>query len=467
MKNLLIKIKLILILIIISLGGNNFKIFAFEEQYEFEVLDSSSIYTYNSISCFDNLNCVVLKLRSSMGAIIEKTIDGFLSSNIIYKDTAQKDDNGNVTHLPGYTTRKLFYFKSGLIIGICLYGEILKSTDFGNTWNLLRHELDKFYFGKAVMVNENVGFAISIVPIGPHDRNIYYTDDGFETWQILEQPEDIKDKYVPQNLTVQHDGSVAVGFFKNIATYETVHYKIDITGKNWELMSTPQFSEGLIFDDVYFKNSSEAVCRAAALDEKRFRDTVLLYKTYDGGANWQLKFKTTRPYNLSTKMVHNDNTVYILGRYNLIVKSTDFGDTWYFINDSLHLYGYTRTLTDASLPSPEVLYYTTIEWGRIVKYHRTTTSVFEPPISKMNIFPNPVVSGGVFFADYEVESSGNIKIYIADISGKEISTLYNNYTYIGNYRSNLYLPSTLSSGSYWLIFELNGVSAVKMLNVLK
>ncbi len=466
MKNINFQISLLIIAFQLMLNYPSL-LFSFEEGYTLTVIDSSIAYNYISIACYDDENCVLLKTRNSVGAIIEKTIDGFQTSGIVYSDTALTDDNGNLIHLPNYLTRKLFYFKSGLIIGICLRGEILKSTDFGNTWTLLRHELDKFYFGKAVMVNENVGFAISIVPIGPHDRNIYYTDDGFETWQILEQPEDIKDKYVPQNLTVQYDGSVAVGFFKNTATYETVHYKIDITGKNWELMSTPEFSEGLIFDDVYFKNSSEAVCRAASLDEKRFRDTVLLYKTYDGGANWLLKFKTIRPYNLSNKMVHNNNTVYILGRYNLVVKSTDFGDTWYFINDSLNKYGFTSYLTDAFLPSPEVLYYTTIQWGRIVKYHRTTTSVFEPPIRKMNIFPNPVVSGGVFFADYEVESSGNMKIYIADISGKEISTLYNNYTYIGNYRSNLHLPSTLSSGSYWLVFELNGVSAVKMLNVLK
>lgn len=68
MKDIYEKIRLLIIVIQITLNLP-ISLFAFEEQYEFEVLDSSSIYTYNSVSCFDNLNCVLLKLRSSMGSI--------------------------------------------------------------------------------------------------------------------------------------------------------------------------------------------------------------------------------------------------------------------------------------------------------------------------------------------------------------------------------------------------------------
>ncbi len=158
------------------------------------------------------------------------------------------------------------------------------------------------------------------------------------------------------------------------------------------------------------------------------------------------------------------NSGYILGPNNLILKTKDKGDSWYFARDSLQ-YIETGNITGASLPSANVLYYTTTLIGRLVKYSNDVADVKEPLVVTTRIYPNPIQNS--FTVDYEVAKSGILRQYICDLSGREICSLYAGYKESSVYTSTYKLPDNLAIGSYWFVSEMNGVCQIQMLNVVK
>jgi hypothetical protein len=199
-------------------------------------------------------------------------------------------------------------------------------------------------------------------------------------------------------------------------------------------------------------------------------DTAITSKTYDGGKTWEFKSKTTWPYEMfSSHVVHNDTNIFISGSGFGFLKSTDKGESWYkpefqFGEDVDTASGISSI--QAYFDSG-IVYFFTYFRSQVIKGTRLGASVYSPSVKPKKIYPNPVTYGSDFIAEYEIATSGHLKMYLSDLSGREVCPLYSDFAESGSYSTSLRLPENISSGSYWLVSEQNGYKHVQLLNVVK
>ena len=433
----------------------------FEDGFTHTVIDSSLSYNYWDVSCLNNDECLFLARRGLNGAIIYKTKDGGKTSRIVFEDTATRKD-GSFDYLPDYSGRNIYYFKSGVVILVGFFGVFLKSTDFGETWKKYKSEYYMDFLDIEV-VNENLAYTVTDKLIGADDE-VYISTDGCETWEIFNVPDSIRSTISPLTVHAQRNGDLLVAYFSKPDLKDWFMFRTDFEGKNWVKLNPPPNTY-----EITYMNDNEWVSRGNTLDTNVKHEFVVVHKTTDAGKTWDLKFKSELPFKTSKITIFSEslNTGYILGPNNMILKTKDQGDSWYFIRDSLPYLGLTTSITGACLPSENVLYYTTTIFGRIVKYSSDPASVNEPQAITSKLYPNPVHSNSNFTSDYEISKSGFIRQYICDLGGREISELYKGYIESGHYSSTYNLPESLLSGTYWFVTEMNGICHVKMLNIVK
>lgn len=432
----------------------------FEDGFTYTVIDSSSSYGYWGVSCLNDNECLYLAKRYGTGAIIFKTIDGGKTRRIVYEDTATRKD-GSFDYIPDYDARKIYCFNSGVAIVVAYYGVFLKSTDFGETWKKYKSEyyLD---FLDVEVVNENLAFIVTDKSVKSDDE-VYISIDGCETWRLFPVPDSIRTTISPLTIKAQTNGDLLIGYFSKKDLRNWYMFRTDLEGKNWELLNTPANTY-----EITYMSDNAWVSRGNTLDEDIKHEFVVVHKTTDAGKTWELKFKTEHQFKESTISIFSEslNTGYILGPFNLILKTKDKGDSWYFIRDSLAFLGPTVSITGASIPSDNVLYYTTNIRGRIVKYSSDPTNIEEPQARTSKLYPNPVHRNSNFTADFYLSKCGFIRQYICDLGGIEIFELFFGYKEEGQYSSTYSVPDHLVSGSYWLVTEMNGICQVIMLNVV-
>ncbi len=432
----------------------------FEDGFTYTVIDSSVSYNYWDVSCINNDECLFLAKKYGAGAIIYKTLDGGNTRRIVFEDTATRKE-GSFDYIPDYDARKIYYFESGIAIVVAYYGVFLKSTDFGETWKKYKSEQYLDFFDVEV-VNENLAFIVTD-KIPKWDDEVYYSTDGCETWKLFSVPDSIRSTISPITIKAQTNGDLLVGYFSKKDLRNWYMFRTDFDGSEWELLNTPANTY-----EITYMSENDWISRGTTLNDDVKHEFVVVHKTTDAGKTWDLKFKSETQFKESRFLIFSEslNIGYILGPFNLILKTKDKGDSWYFIKDSLAYLGPTVSITGACLPSDNVLFYTTTMLGRIVKYSSDPTNISEPQALTSKIYPNPVHNGSNFTVDYEVSESGLIKQYICDLGGSEINELFVGYKETGQYSFTYSLPENFVSGSYWLVTEMNGICHIKMLNVV-
>lgn len=116
-------------------------------------------------------------------------------------------------------------------------------------------------------------------------------------------------------------------------------------GEDWQIQFSNTASH---FRSVGFLNSQKGYAGNVGVGEFGTTDSTALYKTSDGGINWQpvTNFVGTNPTGLCGMFVLNDSVIYSVGRVRgpaFIIKTTDGGDTWY----SKNMNSYAAGLIDA------------------------------------------------------------------------------------------------------------------------
>jgi len=198
-------------------------------------------------------------------------------------------------------------------------GNIIKTTDGGNTWNQLNTGTD-ITFECIEFTGETRGFAA-----GSGD-SIYSTTDGGISWKTDTLPGYKYGFSFP---------SANIGY---VVGADGMAYKFE--SNNWSELST---GTTRVLHDVHFTSDNIGFVFGGFFDTE-----CVIKKTIDGGLNWS---SVTTPNNNAIYGVHfpTDSIGYAVGWNGNILKTTDTGDTWneltsgvsevlqkvFFINDSI------------------------------------------------------------------------------------------------------------------------------------
>jgi photosystem II stability/assembly factor-like uncharacterized protein len=235
---------------------------------------------------------------------------------------------------------------------------IYKSQDGGNTWEYVNSNtlINKFFF-----INEDLGFGLGY---GTTSGMIYKTIDGGLNWQ-----------WVYFSTSSNHHTDI---FFVNseigfVAGYLYTSDYILITedgGENWQSINIDEV--GTIMD-ICFINE----------DIGFFVDGQNVFKTINGGYNWLNCYST---YGIYSIFFPSQQTGYIVGYNNDIIKTIDCGNNWFSLSTPLNEHHNAYFINDdIGFVSGDINFIKTEDGGNSWQVYDYLTSVFNN-LSKILFF---------------------------------------------------------------------------------
>ena len=348
-----------------------------------------------------------------------------------------KTTNGGTNWYINYQTH--IYFdavqfidnNTGYISGYDGIGVVCKTTNSGLNWNIILHA--GFEFTDLYFLNKDTGWVCdddNLAGIGL----IKTTNGGLNWFQQM------SNSYQPKKI-----------FFLNrdtgwVMTADRKLYRTMNSGGNWELLFS--FNTSYNFKDIFFtsKDTGWISLLGSNLDD--------LQRTTNGGYNWQV-----HPYPYSTTdhtgKIYMINSLYgyIGFSSGKILKTTD-GYNWnhqnayagayniIYFTDSLHGWA-SHSYNNFDIAA-------TIDGGGPVLGVRQISGEAPDGYKLEQNYPNPFNSITNF--KFQILNSGNIKIILYDISGKEIRTIVNERRQAGVYEVK-FDAGNLSSGVYFYLMK--------------
>jgi photosystem II stability/assembly factor-like uncharacterized protein len=400
--------------------------------------------------------------QSSAGARIFKTTDGGNFWRETYLDTVRFNEEPK--YVPDYYPVECKSFNTGLVIVINQNGSIIRSVDFGETW-VKYNTLDSLDIGSFTMLDEKRAVLTSENWGGATINGLFYSDDSCKTFKKYIIPDSLIIHRVYSEISISKNNDIYTSTSKSSLNPDLTKrekLKMNFEGSNWQLLTLPRY-----IIDLYFFNNDIGVGWGNYIDKNQLPDTAVIYKTYNGGKDWELKFKSGNPYKSIREIKFwDDSTGYCFGKKNLFLKTTDQGESWYFIKKDFYKIDAATAPMSIEVTSKDIVYLM-YGWSEMIyKYCPLTTSVEEPVVSEYKLYPNPLKLGSSFQLSFNAIKYGNATIYISDIEGKELVKLFNNHIDIGTKSFTFNVPDNISSGVYWLVIEMNGYCHVKMLNII-
>ncbi|HNU32963.1 MAG TPA: hypothetical protein PKN75_05165 [Bacteroidia bacterium] len=204
-------------------------------------------------------------------------------------------------------------------------GYIYKTTDKGNTWNLIS-TLDSVgggYIRSIEFVNDTIGFAGMLYSAAPLLGNTYKTTDGGYTWTLL------------QNMQIQSsDGICGMAHYGNtliaVGTYSGPSwlYRTNDFGASWTKTNLGAFASGLV--DCYMISNDTILVAGIADAANNFAATIL--RSVDGGAQWTRVYLAPTPQSYCWKIFMRPNGLGLASvQYGspIVARTTDGGATWF------------------------------------------------------------------------------------------------------------------------------------------
>ncbi len=409
----------------------------------------------------------------------------------------------------GQSTPTYYHYYSVFAIGSStvyisgVKGIILKSTNSGNNWAILRESLDSYQSLRAIwFLNESTGICVG----GRHTPSspgiILRTTNGGNNWDSTGINE--------TNFLTMYFVNASTGFAggETGVNLQSHLYKTTNAGINWTLV--PLNYKGQI-KDIYFLNENTGWALA---DSMTYTATVVI-KTTDGGNTWKYT-GIPFPY-IHTESISfvNENTGWATGRMvgtppDCLKKTTDGGVTWfyqypqyapvdilgqYFINENtgwiVSSAGIQKTTnsgtnwyiqnewmttditfidqnTGWSVGNNAIVANTT-NGGGTVSVQNISTEVPSAYSLKQN-YPNPfnpVTKIRFDIKKSEVRSQNSeVTLKIFDITGKEVATLVNERLQPGTYETT-FDGSALNSGVYFYKLISDGFTETKKMLMIK
>jgi len=395
---------------------------------------------------------------------------------------------------------------------------IYKSTNYGNNWYGSNNGYSNINFKNVLAVD-------SIVIAGSENLGVYISRNYGSTWNLISQFGNTASSYsylydankiylynssgfvYSTNegnswITIPYPpSSTTSGHYyakDSVIIYSTQDgiYKTTNFGVNW-IKSDNGVTSPFVLESAVFIN--ESVMFAQIID---WSVNYLLFKSTNGGVNWT---QIVNPYNNQNEIkffTQNLNTIYA-GTMSGLYASTNNGDSWTlksngmpissvqgltYVNNIIYAATSTQGIyksTDNALTwqsyndgiSNNTIY--SISSGGPVLFAGGSGSFYirNPETSINHIgenipskyslgqnYPNPFNSSSKF--KFEISKSGDVKIIVYDIQGREVQTLVNERLSAGTYEVR-FDGSMLTSGVYFYRMVTHGFTEAKRMLLIK
>ncbi|MBL0332176.1 MAG: hypothetical protein IPP65_04940 [Chlorobi bacterium] len=399
------KYNLIFLLLIIA---NNL----FAQKGDWVHSNSFKYLYFTSLSVADSLNAMAT--ADGDGGTIIKTEDGGKSWKIVFKGTVQIS-NGFSNRV-----RSISYPTKNFAIAQFDNFNLAKTTDGGNSWSV-----NKFtnmtapssifgWQGLISMVDEKYGY-LSTAYTGP-DR-IFKTENGGNSWKdlICNFPTDWVNCSIENMICLSKNKIVCIATSNKLIKYGVVS-SID-GGLNWTLNSDSLFDSTITLQEFSFIDEQNGFLVGYKSDSIKKTKFPLLYKTKDGGINWEEVKRDKRLLLLRggiSRISFKDTLNGIISGTGEILNTTDGGHTWNSeystLNDGGDSYFVSRikgNLGIAIATDVTTLYY----------QPRITEVKAEKKKEELILYPNPTSTS------VKVRlQPGEEELTIRDVLGKEIKS---------------------------------------------
>lgn len=281
-------------------------------------------------------------------------------------------------------------------------GKIIKTSDSGDTWT------DKPASGSAAsrsynscfFINNNIGYAVGGNQTEDSIQTIIKTTDGANTWNIQR---DVFGNWLNSVFFVNDNLGFAVGD-------KGVVLKTENSGNTWTEISLNGVLADRNYNDVYFKDSNHGWLVGG---NKTMDSICTVLYTSDGGNNWNIIIDIIQ--NQANKIVFSEpNVAWIALDDGKILKSNDAGQSFYEINTHTSLTDEMDLLTiDFSNNGIGVF---AGEYGKVLIYQdnpveiplvETLSAIIEPPTNAiLHGKANPM--GGETSLSFEYGNTPNL-----------------------------------------------------------
>jgi len=381
----------------------------------------------------------------------------FYSNNYLIKTTNAGESFSSISYRASSNIYPRIVNFTDENTGYYIYGDtVLKTTNAGNNWFTTGY-FNAVFLASLELINSNTGWVVGFWfnnVVSYFDLFLAKTTNGGQNWET-------------------HIGFNGL----TLGTIEGIHFLDANTG--WCRATNENGSStyiakttngGTNFTSIlYITNTrgNEALLNANTGYVASYNK---IYKTTNGGNNW-----TQTVYDDFTMFFDifflNNSTGWVCGDNGALYKTTNEGNNWVRINTGLN-----TPLKSIKFINDKTGFITG-EWGTILK---TTNggSVFvsqtqsEVPASFRlgQNYPNPF--NPMTNVKFSIVNSGNVKIVVYDIQGREVQTLVNERLSAGTYEVKFDArrggsSRDLTSGVYFYKMVTNGFTETKKMLLIK
>jgi hypothetical protein len=291
---------------------------------EWKKIETQDIGDVQSISCPDSNNCFTLVNHTST-PVLYKSIDQGMNWKLIYEDN--KTINPSVEE--GQSPNPNYYF-----IADYYYSKIEKSTDGGITFKTIL--LDDSDFGPEWTL-EDLAMWDTLRGFATNGYYYFTTTDGWETFEKHPKLNTDQTYYSP---VFFDSNTVAMSYVANIRWNDNKGFafvKFHLNENKWDTISYFGRDSNNWIDAIknlcFINDTLGFGCGTRNTDEHNGQYYDIIYRTTNGGKNWELIHKEfIYPYkgfynNISFADEKNGIAV---GFYGKIAMTNDGGETWVY-----------------------------------------------------------------------------------------------------------------------------------------